>query len=70
VELARLLDAPRAGSVALVVDAENIGSRQVWLPEWGGNSGDTIPARRGRTVYIGLEMSLGPRIGSRASATP
>jgi hypothetical protein len=31
----------------------------VWLPDWGNNSGDTMPVNRGRTVYFGVEFSLG-----------
>jgi hypothetical protein len=34
-----------------------IANKQVWLPDWGGNSGDTIPYRRGRTVYFGVEFA-------------
>lgn len=29
---------------------------QVWLPDWGGGTGDTIPVRRGRTILFGLEV--------------
>ena len=39
-------------------------------PRLGSNTGDTIPVRRGRTIYIGVEMSVGRRTTtSRASAT-
>ena len=42
--------------LALVVHGENLADEQVWLPDWGGNTGDTIPAFRGRTIYFGLEI--------------
>ena len=48
---------PRKG-LALFAHVENLADRQVWLPDWGGNSGDTIPMYRGRTIYFGIEVSL------------
>ena len=70
VELAKLLHAPHATGLAFVVDADNLTNKQIWLPDWGGNTGDTIPARRGRTVFFGAEVSLGGKAASRASKTP
>jgi outer membrane receptor for ferrienterochelin and colicins len=64
VELAKLLHAPRDTGLAFVVDADNLANNQIWLPDWGGNTGDTIPARRGRTVFFGAEVSLGERAAS------
>jgi outer membrane receptor protein involved in Fe transport len=43
---------------AFFVHADNLANRQVWLPDWGGAPGDTIPVHRGRTVYFGLEVTL------------
>jgi outer membrane receptor protein involved in Fe transport len=43
---------------ALFVYGDNLTNRQVWMPEWGGNSVDSIPVFRGRSVYFGLEMTL------------
>ena len=49
----------RAGrSLALFMEADNVTNQQVWMPDWGGNTGDTIPVNRGRTLYFGVEMSL------------
>lgn len=45
--------------VALFAHAENLANYQVWLPNLGDNSNDTNPIYRGRTVYFGLEFSLG-----------
>jgi hypothetical protein len=30
----------------------------IWLPDWGANTGDTIPVVRRRTLYFGLEVTL------------
>ena len=58
-DLSRYLGSKDKGGVALFAHAENLADRQVWLPDWGNNSGDTMPFNRGRTVYFGLEFSLG-----------
>ena len=42
--------------LSLVMQGDNLGNEQVWLPDWGGNSGDTIPAIRGRSLYFGIEV--------------
>ena len=39
--------------------AENLANHQIWLPDLGDYSGDTLPVNRGRTVYFGIEFSLG-----------
>ena len=57
-DLSRHLGAGAKTGLALFVHADNLANRQVWLPEWGGNAGDTIPVHRGRTVYFGIEVSL------------
>jgi len=44
--------------VALFAHAENLADYRIWLPDWGDSS-DTIPVNRGRTVYFGIEFSLG-----------
>lgn len=56
VDIGRLLDATTSRGVALFVRGENLANRQVWLPDWGGNTGDTIPGLRGRAVYFGVEL--------------
>jgi outer membrane receptor for ferrienterochelin and colicins len=64
-ELAKLLNAPHSAGLALVINGDNMTNRSVWLPDWGGNTGDTIPVRSGRTLYVGVEMSVGrPRTGT------
>jgi outer membrane receptor protein involved in Fe transport len=64
-DLSRYWRAKAARGVALFVHGDNIANQQVWMPDLGGNTGDTIPVDRGRTVYMGVELSL----GSPAAAT-
>ncbi len=66
-ELASLLKARQTAGIALVVNGDNLTNQSVWLPDWGANTGDTIPARRGRTLYVGIEMSMGRRPTTRTS---
>ncbi len=58
-DLSRYLQSRDRGGIALFAHAENLANRQVWLPDWGNNSGDTMPVNRGRTVYFGVEFSVG-----------
>ncbi len=57
-ELAPYLRGMSDKGIAFVLHANDLANRQVWLPDWGGNTGDTIPTYRGRTVYAGVELSL------------
>ena len=41
---------------ALFVQGDNLTNKEVWHPDWGGNSGDTLPAYRGRSVLFGVEV--------------
>ena len=68
-DVAALFKASQTAGVALVINMDNLTNDQVWLPDWGSNTGDTIPAGRGRTVYVGVEMSVGRHTAnSRASS--
>jgi len=58
-DLSRFLGSSDKAGVALFAHAENLANHQIWLPDLGDNSGDTLPVNRGRTVYFGLEFSLG-----------
>lgn len=58
-DLSRYLGSRDKGGIALFAHGENLANYQVWLPDWGNNSGDTMPVNRGRTVYFGVEFSLG-----------
>ena len=55
-DLLRYFRPDGARGLALVMHGENLADEQVWLPDWGGNTGDTIPALRGRSIYFGLEI--------------
>ena len=46
------------GKVALFVHGDNLINKQVWMPDLGGNSGDSIAVNRGRTVYFGVEVAV------------
>ena len=56
-KLSRFWRTPAAARLALVVNASNLTNEEVWMPDWGGNTGDTIPVNRGRTVYFGFEVA-------------
>jgi outer membrane receptor protein involved in Fe transport len=56
-DVLRHLRASDSLGMAIVIHANNLTNRQVWLPEWGGNSMSTMPVVRGRTVYFGFEIS-------------
>ena len=43
--------------LALFVQGDNLTNKEVWHPDWGGNSGDTLPAYRGRSVVFGIEIN-------------
>ena len=58
-DLSRYLGDQDKGGVALFAHAENLANYQVWLPGWGDAFRDTMPVDRGRTVYFGIEFSLG-----------
>ncbi len=42
----------------LLVQVNNLLDKQVWLPNWGLTKGSTIPYIQGRTMYIGLNLSI------------
>jgi hypothetical protein len=44
--------------LALFVHADNLANRHLWLPDWGGGTGDTIAVHRRRTIYFGLEVTM------------
>jgi outer membrane receptor protein involved in Fe transport len=46
-----------AAGFAVVINADNVTNQQVWMPDWGGNTGDTLPVNRGRTIYFGVELA-------------
>jgi outer membrane receptor protein involved in Fe transport len=59
--------AAAASGLAFFVHGDNLANQQVWMPDLGGGTGDTVPVDRGRTVYFGIELSLGkaPPVNAR-----
>jgi len=57
-DISRFLHSTGSKGVAFVLDGDNLTNRNLWLPDWGGSSGDTIPVSRGRTVFVGAEVSF------------
>jgi outer membrane receptor protein involved in Fe transport len=49
---------PDAKNLALFAHGDNLANHIVWLPDWGADTLDTIPVRRGRTAYFGLEIKF------------
>lgn len=47
-----------AQRVALVGHAENLANTALWLPDWKDVPGDSIFVNRGRTILLGIEISL------------
>jgi outer membrane receptor for ferrienterochelin and colicins len=69
-DVSRYFRSMGATGLSFLVDARNLTNNQLWLPDLGGGSGDTIPMSGGRTVYVGAELSLNrtPRaVSQRAS---
>jgi len=52
-----LLPNSRTG-LALVAHGDNLANHAIWLPDWKDRPGDSVFANRGRTVYLGIEVSV------------
>jgi len=59
-DLSKLLHASGQTGVALLLHADNLTNKAVWLPDWKDAPGDSIFYNRGRTVYFGIEVSFKP----------
>ena len=57
-DLSRRLRASAKTGLAVVVHGDNLANQAVWLPGWGGASGDSVFSNRGRTIYFGLEVVM------------
>jgi len=40
------------------MNANKLTNHQLWLPDWGRGTNDTIPTSGGRTLYMGAEVSF------------
>ena len=47
-----------AKGLALFAHGVNLANREIWLPDTATPTADTIPFRRGRTLYYGIEVAL------------
>jgi outer membrane receptor protein involved in Fe transport len=60
-DISRYLRLPEKNSVAIAAHANDLLNQSVWLPGFGFFNIDSIPVQQGRTIYAGLEFSLGQR---------
>ncbi len=57
-DISKYVHTRSANRLALVGHAENLTNTAVWLPDWKDVPGDSIFANRGRTIYLGFEISV------------
>jgi outer membrane receptor for ferrienterochelin and colicins len=43
---------------SLILQADNLLGREIWLPNWGLLPGQSIPYDQGRVVYVGLNLTF------------
>ena len=58
VAISKYVPAGSGRQVALLAHGENLANTAVWLPDSKDVPGDSILVNRGRTVFLGLEISL------------
>lgn len=56
--LASVLNLNANKKMYVFVQADNVLDKEVWLPEWGGISAETIPYYSGRIINIGLNLNF------------
>ena len=57
-DVARYFQNLGSTGLSFVANIENLTNNSLWMPDLGGGTGDTIPVNRGRTFYVGAELSL------------
>jgi hypothetical protein len=57
-DVSRYVHGRAAKGLAVVAHAENLANTAIWLPDWKDVPGDSIFVNRGRTIYVGIELSL------------
>jgi outer membrane receptor for ferrienterochelin and colicins len=57
-DVARYFQSMGSTGLSFVANIENLTNNSLWLPDLGGGTGDTIPVNRGRTFFVGAELSL------------
>jgi len=62
-DVSKLLGLSKSLGLGVFGHANNLANQAIWLPS-GFSSVDTVPVLQGRTVFAGLEVSLGRSAGS------
>lgn len=44
--------------IAVFLQGDNLLNKELWLPNHGGAFSETIPVNRGRTIYLGVNISI------------
>ena len=57
-DVARYFQSMGSTGLSFVANLQNLTNNSLWLPDLGGGTGDTIPVNRGRTFFVGAELSL------------
>ncbi len=57
-DVARYFQGMGPTGLTFVANVENLTNTALWLPDLGGGTGDTIPVNRGRTFFVGAELSF------------
>ena len=58
-DFARFFKLKMPEELILFAEGENMLNQEVYLPDWGGVYGETIPVNPGRTIYFGLSGRFG-----------
>lgn len=61
-DLAHAADFRFMDSLSIFLEADNLLDQKVYLPDWGGAIGESIPVNPGRTVFLGIS-GAGPSGG-------
>jgi len=57
-DMNKFFDWERSQEVSLLLQVDNLLDEEIWLPNWGLASGNSIPVDQGRTIYFGMEVSF------------
>jgi hypothetical protein len=58
VNISKYLHSGSGQHFALIGHAENLANTALWLPDWKDVLGDSIFVNRGRSIFVGIEISL------------
>lgn len=57
-DVAKVLEQRFFEGLSLFVEGDNLLDQEIFLPDWGGVTAETIPVNPGRTVYFGISASV------------